>query len=396
VVEEKYNIVGRGEIVAGVDKPVLVTQLAKLFKANEKDVSQILVPKLQIIAKNLSWSKALKYQEKLKAVGLIVYLDVVLNAEIFKESIVKVSEQEFQQGTNIKLREPVNKAQNSSAQFSKSFYTLLEFNSDKLNPAMIYPPHSEVLSNEQGTKSFTLQSYNHSINFVFIIIASLFAALLIQKYFTLLLVVSITGPIVTIISILLFFLTIFFLPKIMTPNRIFSLSVDGKEKKESSEKSSLPYVLCRQIPNISLFVSYYDIYSSNDKIIATVTSNKLKSLYECFDMNGDLLFSSSEEHDVDEFTKGATDELRDELFDLYYFKYIKLISKLFKRANAWAKKQPQTQDRKDGFVIRDGSSKKVACFYRDKISAIELPDVYDDIEKHQALTAFLLICVGVD
>jgi len=373
MITEKYNLITKGELLEGFTREVVAPGLALLFKVDEQLISRIFSNKAQVIVKNITWEQALRYQKKLKSIGLIIYLDVILKAELFRDSLIPVAE-----------HDNVDSSKIPSLQF-------MIFDNKKLNPIIAYPPQTETIYNIKEIPQFKLQSFNHKINFKFILILSLIASLLIQKYFTMIIVWYFSGPLVTAISIVLFFLVTLLLPKIMIPNRIFTLRESKHDK---------PCLLCIQNSSYNLFIDSYKIYSPEGDYLATINHNKLKSYYQCIDEQGHVLFTSSEEHNIDDFTKGVTKDLRDELFDFSILAYINSVSVYYKKFKAWIKQQPHEYSREDAYFIRDKNQKKTAYFYRGKNSAIELPENNSDNaiknKEYTIMMAFLLICVGVD
>ncbi len=369
MITEKYNLITKGELLAGYSKEVVCPRLALLFKVDEQSISRIFVNKKIILKKNVTWERALQYREKLKNIGLLIYIDVILKANNFRESLVSV--------------ENKSDVDENIAVSSKFLY----FDNKKINPVIAYLPHTETIYDKKEIPQFNLQSFNHKINFKFIIIVSLVTSLLIQKYIAMILVSLFSGTVVTVMSVIIFILIVLFLPKIMMPNRIFTL-------RES--KKDIPYLLCIQNSSYNIFIDSYLIYSPSGDYLTTITNNKLKSFYQCFDEHDNIVFTSSEEHDIDDFTKGVTKDLRDEIFDFSVLTYLNSLSKQYKKFQSWLKKQPQTYLREDAYIIRDNKHKKIAYYYRDKNSAIELPDGNFENKEHKILMAFLLICVGVD
>ncbi|MFH0782878.1 MAG: hypothetical protein V2B20_13150 [Pseudomonadota bacterium] len=362
--DEEYNIVCKGELVAGFEQSTVIQHVGKLFKIDEKKALQILDKRPRILMKRLKWEKAVRSRKILKNIGLVVTINIALNADIFRESLTLNSHQSGA-GTEIQV---------------------LKFDTTQLVPTMFAQKHSETLVDYNKEPKFLLESYNHILNQKFLLLLSSFAAIAVQKYFGLLLVQNIPSPIVTPLLILLFFLIIVFLPKIMTTKRVFTL------RHAEDNRFCL---LCYQESSMNPIVDTYRIYSYDDELLATVKSSKLKNKIECRDVVNNVLYSSSDEKGADDVVRGAATEIRNQMFDFSSLSYLDIMMKLFEKIKSWyGKERPYIQE-DDMFVVRDTSAKKVAYFHRDNIGTIKYPIQPHEENRNMTMIAFLLICLGI-
>jgi len=378
--EEAYNLVCRGELLPGFEQSAVISQVAKLFTVGEAKAVQILDKTPRVLMKRVKWEQAVKYRNLLKSIGLVIHVNVLLDADVFRESLVPVSHQAAESHSKENEKSVPDKSPEIELQ-------MMELDITHLVPAMFAKAHSETLLDSDRKPKFNLESYNYWLNPRFLLLVSLFAALIVQKYFGLLLVQVASSLLVTPLLVLLFFLIIIFLPRIMSPNRVFTL----RDAKDGSA-----YLMCAQTPGLNPFVYGYHVYSCGEEMLAVVRLNKLKNRIECWGVDGNILYSSSEEHYVDDVTKDVAIEIRDELFDFSAVTYINQLSRRLRKLKAWYKKEPQTYKRSDAFVVRNNNAKKVAYFHRDNRSVIEFPVRKNGEGENKALLAFLLICLGVD
>jgi len=377
--EDEYNLVCKGELVQGFEQLSVISEVAKLFKVDETVALQIADKKPHVIIKQVKWQKAVKYRNMLKNIGLVIYPNVVLDKNVFRESLVPVMNQPAVSKTKLSGQSDTDEGLNVPLQ-------LMSLNIAKLIPAIFSMPHSEPLVDDKEVPRFNLESYNHAFNPIFLLLASMFTALIVQKYFALIMVQSMPGQMVTAISIILFFLIIIIIPRVMSPNRVFTL----RDAKDGSA-----YLLCAQIAGINPFVYKYSIYSREETLLATIKNYRLKNRIECWDMDDNILYSSSEERYVDDVTKDVASELRNEIFELSVLTYIAMLSRWLKKLGKWFDKHPHVYHRSDAYVVRDRISTVVAYYYIEKNSVIEFPAQLNYEGEHKALIACLLVCLGV-
>lgn len=375
---EEYNLVCKGELEPGFEQSAVVEQAAKLFKIDETKALKILDKKPQTLAKKLTWSKAVKYQQALKNIGLRTFLDTVLDPEIFRESLLSTSHQGA-------TDHPATNKQEKDVTCAEIELQLLKLETSQLVPNIFARAHTGTLVDKNKEPMFLLESYNNIINQKFLLLLSIPVAFVVQNYFGMLLIGTFSGSTVTPLLILLFFLIILFLPKTMMPRRIFTL----RQTKDDSF-----YLLCAEKSSLNPIIDTYDIYSSDNDFLAAVTYSRLRNTIECRDKNNAVLFSSSEEKNADKITKDMAAEMGGELFDFSYFSYIKMVFKQLKKIRAWSRREQPDNQRGDMFVVRDHSVNKVAYFHRDSIGTIEYPPHPSEENKNKTMIAFLLICLG--
>lgn len=393
---ERYNILSKGELLQGFTLAQVIPRLIELFGSDEKSISRIFSTKPQIIIRNLTWHQAVKYQQKLKKAGLVIYLDLAPNPELFRASLMPAKDH-FTTTPPLPLMQPeMAIAAQTPANISEpdeepctneQEFQFVIFNSEELNPLLFASAHEETLVDEQEKPLFELKNFNHVINYKLMLGVSLFCALLIQKYFTMLLLPTGNNGFITFVSIIIFLLIILFLPVFMRPRRIFTLT--------KSETGSA-YLLCSQKANINPFISYYEIYSSQDELLAIIKYNRLKTLLQCMNKRGNILFTSSAEHNIDDVTRSATEDLRDELFNLSFLKYLEIIRRWQKRLKNRTEQTPAYFESENARVVRDRNEKKIAFYYPESISAIEYPAVDENDKQQKILIAFLLVCAGLN
>lgn len=379
VKKETYNLICKGELAPGFEPSTVIPQIAKLFKVDETKAKKILDKTPRVLKKQVSWEQAVKYKQKLKSIGLVIDLNLAFDADIFRESMVTVNQPVIKNQGKVYSPPEVNDNKKVPLQ-------LLSVDITHLVPAMLASAHSETLFDGNETPKFQLESYNHWLNPKFLLLVSLFTALIIQKYFGLLLVQATTSAMITPLLILLFILITVFLPKVMSIRRVFTL-------RNINDNSA--YAMCTQISGLNPFVDEYLIYSGGEELLAWVKLNKLKSKIECFDIEGNVLFSSAEEQYVDGLTKEVATEIRDELFDFSMLSYLNMFNKGLKKLKTWIKKEKQLYQRNDAFVVRDSNMNKIAYFHRRKTSVIEFSVYPDKGNENKTLIVFLLMCLGV-
>lgn len=385
--DEAYNLLSKGELLPGFEQSAVILQLAKLFKVDESKARQILDKQSRVILKQAGWEQAIKYCRVLRDAGLVVYMHVVLDAEIFRESLVPVTLKNSEIQNNGIAQSVMHSGINNKVDIDTDYaLQTLSVDISSLVPSMFAKAHTEALVDNEEKARYSLQSWNPWFNPKFLLLISMFVALVIQKYFGLLLVQATGSTLVTPFLILLFFIIILFLPKFMSLNRVFTLrSTDNDNTR----------LLCTQLLTISPFSESYHIYNRDNDILAKVKLNKLKNLLECWDNEGSLLYSSNEEHYVDDVTKDVAAEIRDQLFDFSVLTYLKILSQHLRKLKAWYNKENTEYKRNDAFVIRDNSKNKIAYFSREKISVLEFPFTSVNESNNDVLLVFLLICAGV-
>ncbi|VAX11049.1 hypothetical protein MNBD_GAMMA25-2251 [hydrothermal vent metagenome] len=377
--KDVYNLICKGELVHGFELSDVIVEVEKLFKVDETVALQIVDKKHHVIIKKVTWQQAIKYRNMLKNIGLVIYPKVVLDKNVFKESLVPVMNQPAVNNPKISKRPGPDKTLKVPLQ-------LMSLDITKLIPTILSMPHSEPLVDNKNVPMFDLESYNHALNPTFLLLGSMFTALIVEKYFALIMVQDMAGHMVTAMSIVLFFLIIIFIPRVMSPNRVFTLS---------DAKDSSTYLLCAQIPSINPFIYEYYIYSYEDTLLATIKNYRLKNRMECLDMDKNILYFSSEEYYADDVAKDVARELRDEIFELGILSYINVFSRLAKKVSVWFSKHPHAYQRNDAFVIRDKNANKIAYYYKAKNSAMELPVHVDNEYENKTMMAFLLVCIGI-
>lgn len=377
--DDVYNLICKGELVHGFELSEVIVEVEKLFKVDETVALQIIGKKPHVIIKKITWQKAIKYRNMLKNIGLVIYPNVVLDKNVFEESLVPVMNQPAVSNPKISKRPGQDKTLEVPLQ-------LMLLDVTKLIPTIFSMPHSEPLVDNNDVPIFNLESYNHALNPIFLLLVSMFTALIVQKYFALIMVQDMAGHMVTAISIVLFFLIIIFIPRVMSPNRVFTLS---------DAKDSSVYFLCAQIPNINPFIYEYSIYFHEGTLLATIKNYRLKNRIECLDMDKNILYFSSEEHYADDVAKDVARELRNEIFEFSILSYINVFSRLAKKINVWFSKHPHAYQRNDAFVIRDKNANKIAYYYKAKNSAMELPVHVANEYENKTMMAFLLVCIGL-
>ena len=380
VKEESYNLICKGELLQGFELTDVTQQIIKLFKVSEAVALHLLNKKVHVIKKNVTWKQAVQYQNTLKSIGLIIYINLIYDADIFRESLIDVDNQSAQLNSNLinnTVKKPIVPTPSAAT------FRLLSFDIKKLIPSIFSGPHQEALFDDEDNTRFDLTSYRHIFNPVFLLLLSMFVALVVQKYFTLIFVELVSGQIATTLSILVFFSIILFLPRIMTSNRVISL------RNFEDDSAFLLYV---QVSSINPFVDKYHIFSQDEGVLAIVTKNKIKNKIKCMNIDGEMMFSSSEEHHVDDATKYAAREIRDNLFDFSMFSYLRIYRNVIRKLKKWLNKEQREYERSDAFVVRDSERVQIAYFIRDDISFVEYPS---NSNESKTLIAFLLLCVGV-
>jgi len=384
--EEQYNLVCRGELVHGFSQSTVAPEIEKLLKVKKNIALRIFDKKPRIIKRKVTWRQAIRYQHLFKTIGLVIHVNVILNADIFRESLIP---QDVDNSATVEKQAhdtDLNRSLNNS-------FVLMKFSISRFIPSVFSSAHKESITDKEEKSWFRLESHSYTLNPKFLLLISLITSLIIQKYSSLLIVQHITEQASTLISLVIFFLIILLLPKAMSPNRIFTL-------RNSTNDSA--YVLCTQVPNLDPFIDDYNIYTGNDKLIATVKNNRLNNKLTCQSPDGNILYSSTEEYDVDDVTKSAAREMRDELFDFSILQYISLFFSRLKKIALWFRKETYVYKKSDTFVIRDSSTNKIGYFYRGKISFMELPELCNKTNSSEkkgnetkALLAFTLICLGI-
>jgi len=377
--EDEYNLVCKGEIVQGFEQSDVIPKIAKLFKVDETVALRLLDKNPHVIKKRVNWQEALKYHKTLKDIGLVIFISLIFDANIFRESLIPAGEQTVQ--VSSRLTEPQKVTTNSNFPLQ-----LMSLDIKNLISAIFSKAHEESILDDEGNAKFDLTSYSHHLNQKFLLLMSMFVALITQRYFTLIFVQYFSEQTSTILSIVIFLSIFLFLPRVMTPNQIFTLRNFGDDSA---------YLLCAQISSNNPFVDMYTIYSHDEDILAIVNKNKIKNRIECLDVEGNVIFTSYEEHNVDDVTKDVASEIRDNMFDFSIFEYIRFYSKGFKKIKKWINKERREYQRSDAFVVRDGNGKKVAYFLREDNSFLEYPSDLQNETESKRLIAFLLICIGV-
>ena len=94
--EESYDLVFKGELLQGFEQADVTQEIIKSFKVTEAVALQLLNKKNHIIKNNVTWKQAVQYQKSLKSIGLIIYINLRFDADIFRESLTGTESQSAQ------------------------------------------------------------------------------------------------------------------------------------------------------------------------------------------------------------------------------------------------------------------------------------------------------------
>lgn len=117
--KEKYNLVCKGELVQGAEKSSVIPEIIKLFNTDEGTALKILENTAKVILRNAEWEKVVSYHIALKKIGLVSQVSLVMDAEIFRDSLLETSIE-----TDDKTFNPESKNKDTVATGEKHFSVL--------------------------------------------------------------------------------------------------------------------------------------------------------------------------------------------------------------------------------------------------------------------------------
>ncbi|MCW8878051.1 MAG: hypothetical protein OQJ89_05880 [Kangiellaceae bacterium] len=82
MIDGKFNVVFRGQIVKSQDLTQVKQNLAKLFKSNEQAIERLFGGQEVVIRKDLDYAGAMKYQSALKNAGALALIQEVESQEV--------------------------------------------------------------------------------------------------------------------------------------------------------------------------------------------------------------------------------------------------------------------------------------------------------------------------
>ncbi len=81
MIDGKFNVVFRGQIVKSVDKQTVKENLAKLFKSTPEAMERLFTGEEVVIRKDLDYAGAMKYQSALRNAGALALIKEIEEAE---------------------------------------------------------------------------------------------------------------------------------------------------------------------------------------------------------------------------------------------------------------------------------------------------------------------------
>ena len=142
MIEGKFDVVFRGQVVKNIELTQVKNNLVKLFKSSPEAVERLFGGKEVTIRKGLDYASAMKYQSALKAAGALALIKE-LNDQTEKEAQVKTG-----QSSSVTQSKPEVKVQ-AAEKVSSTSATVASIPEEPVNPeevsiaavgAQILPP----------------------------------------------------------------------------------------------------------------------------------------------------------------------------------------------------------------------------------------------------------------
>jgi len=320
--EDVYKINLLGSLKHGIDPSAAKKALSDLFKVSPEIVKTYLDGKKRIVKQGLSLGEAKKYQAILNRAGAISEIDVVLDRRILVDSSVFDNLRESNANPHPAI-EALSSANTAAAEPDAVYQKRpthndpvsnflqsagFEFDMGRFSPAIFSGPVCVTATDPGGARIGAIESTQPILGRALTLLATVISAFALQILGLVFLTAKFsTAAFVTPLMILIFLMSLVFLPKIFRVKKVIQVivSAQGKQKqicRFREKKWGWPFT--REII----------VEDDSNKPIARVKKNQLFLTYACTAQSGETVYSADPDMNIEDSIVYLGDSAREELF----------------------------------------------------------------------------------
>lgn len=319
---QKYRVEISGEVIEPHSRGQVSTRLAELFKCQPARMQELFDGKTHTLKTGLDWDTARKYRRAIEGRGAKCYLRVVMDRETFRAACFTADSTEARKilATAPSESEAAPVLRRSMSPAKKKF----QFDTARLFPALFHPPALAPVFSEEEAPVGVITSLKATVSYLAALFLSIAIAFFVQWHLGHLWAKNLgTGPTGTIMSILLFFAIILFLPNLIRPPRKLAVELTHHGEKIAWQ--------VRHERTFSIAHRKLAMETDTGEGIARMFKAAGKSHYICQDKDGAMLLSAEEEPDIDDLYLDTVKDIRDELMGWAIVEYAKMARDLLSR-----------------------------------------------------------------